>query len=168
MKKSLILLAVMVVMGGLASASFLGNFAVSPQGTFLLQSANDVCSEYNIPGCNMAPTFINLAANGINAGDTITITDFGSLCVNAAPNCTQFPASQAYLGGIFSASNVLLGPSVQNRDQGALLPGTLTGSALIGMNPNLNTAVGNMSTYTPDDFWLCLARPWLFRQARLI
>jgi hypothetical protein len=154
MKKSLILLAVMVVMGGLASASFLGNFAVSPQGTFLLQSANDVCSEYNIPGCNMNPTFINLANSGINAGDSITISDYGSLCVNAGQNCTQYPASQFYLGAIFSTSNVLLGPSNQNRVAGAILPGMLTGSTLIGMNPNLNTQNGNQSTFTPDDFYV--------------
>ncbi len=152
--KSLLLAAAMVVMGGVASASFLGNFQVSPQGTFLLQSSNDVCAEYNIPGCNMSPTFINLAANGIQAGDPLTITDFGSLCVNAGLNCTQYPASQSNLGAIFSSSSVLLGPSNQNRVQDALAPGALSGSTLIGNNPNLNTANGNLSTTTPDAFYV--------------
>ena len=152
MKKVLILFAIVVAMASFASASFLGFFAVSPQGTFLEQSANDVCSEYNIPGCNMSPTFINLTALGVNPGDPLTITDVGVICVNGGVGCTQFPASSSYLGAMFASTNTISGPGNLNRVTGTIAPGA--GATLIGINPNLNTLSGNIPTNIANDFYI--------------
>ncbi len=150
--KSIFLFAAMALAGGLASATSLGFFAVSPQGGFLLQAPNDVCSEYNIAGCNMTPTFINLTALGVTAGETLTITDVGGLCVYAGTDCQVFPASPSNLGAVFSSTNTFLDPSNLNRLPDQIAPGA--GATLVGVNPNLNTKSGNLVTTIPDDFYI--------------
>ncbi len=145
--KVLIAVAGIVAMGGLARATTF--YGVSPQSSFLLQSANDVCSEFNIPGCNMSPTFIDLNALGAHAGDTLTITPVGGLCFYAGSNCTIYPPD---LGGVFSTSNTLLGPSVLHRLPGAIAPGS--GASLIGANVNLQTFTGHLDMTIAEDFYL--------------
>jgi hypothetical protein len=104
-----------------------------------------------VAGCNNNPTFIDL---GQYIGDTITITDVGSLCSFSASeqnqsNCTLYPASAAYLGGVFDTNQILLGPSNIIR-----LPGEVP-SGLPNINTtNLNTLDGNVNTTIPDDFYL--------------
>jgi hypothetical protein len=149
MKNIFLGFASLVVMAGMACAVPLGTFPVSPQGTFLLQSSNDTCSEYNIPGCSTGPTFINLLSLGVQPGDSIMITGVGGLCFYAGPGCTVYPPD---LGAVFSTSNVLLGTSVQDRLPGAIAPGT--GANLIGTDPNLFTLVGNLNTTIPQDFYI--------------
>ncbi len=149
MKKTLLVLVLGLGMGVAAHATAFGVFPISPQGTFLRQSSNDICSEYNTPGCSMAPTFINLVSLGIQAGDTITITGVGGLCFYAGLGCTVYPPD---LGALFSTSNTLLDPSSQNRLPGAINPGA--GAILIGVNPNLNTYAGNLDTTIPQDFYI--------------
>jgi hypothetical protein len=152
MIRSMILFAAMVVAGGMASASSLGFFTVSPQGNFLLQSSVDLCSTYNIPGCNMNPTFINLANLGVTAGESLTITDVGGLCVYSGAGCQVFPASQYNMGAIFSSTNTVLDSSHQNRVPNQIAPGA--GATLVGNNPNLYTKTGNLNTTIPDDFYI--------------
>lgn len=151
MKNTLMILAVVAGMGSLAHATtnFDLSFTVSPQGTFLRQSSNDVCSEYNIPGCDMNPTFVNLMTLGVQAGDTLTLDPAGDICFYDNPDCTLYPPD---LAGIFSTSNVLLDPSVQDRVPGALAPGA--GATLVGDNPFLYTATGNLVTTIADDFYI--------------
>ena len=149
MKRISIVVATFVVLAGMACAGPFGIFPVSPQGTFLLQSPNDTCAEVNIPGCNMSPTFINLVTLGVQAGDSIQISGIGGLCFYDNPGCTMFPPD---LGAVFSTSNVLLDPSVQNRLPGAIAPGA--GATLIGTDPNLFTLVDNLDTTIPQDFYI--------------
>ncbi len=152
MKRSVIFFAAMVIAGGMASATSLGFFAVSPQGTFLLQAPGDVCSEYNIAGCNMTPTFINLTALGVTAGESLTITDVGGLCIYSMENCTVYPAGPDNMGAVFSSTNTLLDPSNQNRLPDQIAPGA--GATLIGNNPNIYAIAGNLNTTIPDDFYI--------------
>src|SRR5208283_1717386 len=111
------------------------------------------CSaSYAVANCNMNPTFIDL---GAYIGDTITITDVGSLCLFTAseedqPNCTLYPASASYLGGVFDTNTTLLAASNVNR-----LPGAVpSGLPNINNNPELNSFVGNVNTTIPFDFYL--------------
>ena len=151
MKTVLNRFALIIALVGMVSAGPLGFFPVSPQGTFLPQSTNDVCSEYNIPGCSMVPTFIDLMSLGVLAGDTIAIASVGGLCFYAAPNCTVFPPD---LGAAFSDGNTILPPSNRNRLPGAI-PGTvLTGLGLIGINQNLDAFAGGLVTTVPVAFYL--------------
>jgi hypothetical protein len=139
--------------GAYATTIDLGFFAVSPQGNFLYNSPNDNCSASNaVAGCNMNPTFIDL---GAYIGDTITITDVGSLCLYTAseedqPNCTLYPASASYLGGVFDTNTTLLAASNLNRLSGAVPSGLPN----INNNPELNSFVGNVNTTIPFDFYL--------------
>lgn len=145
----LFIAALMSAPGAWATTIDLGTFLVSPQGTFLFQSAIDSCPADS--GCNNAPTFINLQQY---IGDTITITDVGSLCLYSATeqqqsNCTLYPASASYLGGVFDTNTILLGPSDVNR-----LPGAVS-SGLPNINtPNLDPEGTNINTTIPDDFYL--------------
>ena len=124
---------------------------VSPQGTFLYQSPNDVCGEIAISGpCNMNPVFVNLASIGVVPGDTITVTDFGGLCVFATTPCTIYPASASYLGGVFTTNDILLPPNNLNR-----LPGAIqTSASNINHNPYLNTYATGVDTTILQDFYL--------------
>jgi hypothetical protein len=151
MKKTLIILSVVAGMASLATGtpSFDLSFTVSPQGTFLHQASYDVCSEYNIPGCDMHPTFINLVDLGVQAGDTLTLNPTGDICFYANPGCTLYPPD---LAGVFSTSNVLLDPSFENRLPGAIAPGA--GATLVGDNHNLYTYGTNQVTTIPDDFYI--------------
>ena len=151
MKHTLIMVALIAGMDGTAAAStsFDVTLPVSPQSTFFLQSANDVCSEYNIPGCNMDPIFISLISLGVQTGDTITIRGEGGLCFYANQGCTVYLPD---LGAVFSSSNILLAPSFLNRLPGAVAPGA--DAILIGNNPNLRTFAGNLDTAIPDAFYL--------------
>jgi hypothetical protein len=130
----------------------LGTFLVSPQGTFLYQNVNDTCSAPGAPaGCNNNPTFIDLSQY---IGDTITITDVGSLCLYTAAEqnqstCTQYSASASYLGGVFDTNDILLGPSNIIR-----LPGEVPSGQPNVDTPNLNTFSGDVNTTIPDDFYL--------------
>lgn len=144
--------ALVAANNALATPIDLGTFLVSPQGTFLYQEPGDSCAAPGVAaGCNNNPTFIDL---GQYIGDTITITDVGSLCVYAASgggqsNCTLYPASASYLGGVFDTNEVLLGPSNIIR-----LPGEVSSGL-----PNINstyydTYYGNINTTIPDDFYL--------------
>jgi len=149
MKTTLILIVAGLVGACAANATTidLGIFAVSPQGNFLYNSAGDNCSaSYAVAGCNMSPTVINLSPY---VGDTITITDVGGLCVYSGVNCTVYPASASYLGGIFSVSGNVLAASNQDR---------VTDSVYTGLpdinTANLNSLVGNVSTTIPNDFYL--------------
>jgi hypothetical protein len=150
MKTALILIVAGLVGASAANATTinLGFFAVSPQGNFLYNSAGDNCSaSYAVAGCNMNPTVINLSPY---VGDTITITDVGGLCVYSGVNCQVYPASAAYLGGIFSASGNVLAASNLNRvpdSVNAALPDIFN-------NSNLNSSVGNVNTTIPNDFYL--------------
>src|SRR5580658_6398332 len=100
----LVTAALLGVTGAYATTIDLGFFAVSPQGNFLYNDPNDNCSaSYAVGNCDMNPTFIDL---GAYLGDTITITDVGSLCLYTASEenkstCTLYPASASYLGGVF-------------------------------------------------------------------
>jgi hypothetical protein len=130
----------------------LGTFLVSPQGTFLFQLPTDACAAPEaVAGCNNNPTFINLSQY---VGDTITIADVGSLCIYLAsaenkPNCTLYPASASYLGGVFDTNTILLDPSNVNR-----LPGAVP-SGLPNINtPNLDTFAISINTTIPNDFYL--------------
>jgi hypothetical protein len=151
MKNTLMILAAVAGMGSMAMAttSFDVTFPISPQGTFLRLSANDVCAAYNIPGCNLDPTFINLAALGVQAGDTLQLLPVGGECFYDTPNCTVYPPD---LAGVFTTSNMLLGSSFENRIPGEITPGA--GAALIGDDPNLFTFTGDLDTTIPDDFYL--------------
>ncbi len=131
-----------------ASSIFLGEFAVSPQGTFLRQSSMDTCSWFNTPGCNMNPTFIDLAVLGVNSADRIRIVPFGELCVYTAP-CVSYPALLGYLGGVLDSTNVLLGPSNLNR-----LPGAIQTSLSNVTDSLLNTSVGGLPTTIAQDFYI--------------
>src|SRR5277367_1267208 len=114
MKTALILIiaALAGVTGASAESINLGFFAVSPQGNFLYNSPNDNCSQsYVVAGCNMNPTVIDL---GAYVGDTIAVTDVGGLCAFSEPNCTVYPASASYLGGVFSTSMTVLAASNVN------------------------------------------------------
>jgi hypothetical protein len=150
MKTALILvIAALVGVTGVSAESInLGFFAVSPQGNFLYNSANDSCSAaYAVAGCSMNPTVVDL---GAYIGDTITVTDVGGLCVYSGPSCTVYPASASYLGGVFSKSTTLLAASNISR-----LPGAVpSGLANINNDPDLNSFVGNVNTTIPDDFYL--------------
>ena len=150
MKAALILMIGTLVgaTGASAESIDLGFFAVSPQGNFLYNSANDNCSQsYVVAGCNMSPTFIDL---GAYIGDTITVTDVGGLCVFSGPNCTVYAASASYLGGVFSTNTTLLAASNVNR-----LPGAVpSGLPNINNDPYLNSYVGKVNTTIPYDFYL--------------
>jgi hypothetical protein len=126
--------------GANATTIDLGFFAVSPQGTFLYQSASDSCGAYAgvVAGCSNSPTFINLSQY---VGDTITVTDVGGLCVFSGTSCQVYPASSSYLAGVFSNSNTLL--AVNNVIR---LPGEVSsGLPNINNNPNLTSRM--ISTY---------------------
>jgi len=144
--------ALLGVTGAYATTIDLGFFVVSPQGNFLYNSPNDNCSSSSpVPNCNMAPTFIDLSAY---FGDTITITDVGSLCLYTASeenqsNCTLYPASASYLGGVFDTNTTLLAASNLNR-----LPGAVASGLPNINNPELNSFVGNVNTTIPFDFYL--------------
>jgi hypothetical protein len=165
MKIALILVIATLVgaTGAYASTIDLGFFAVSPQGSFLYNSPTDNCASYAqaVAGCNNSPTFINLSAY---VGDTITVTDVGGLCVYSGANCTVYPASASYLGGVFSTQGVssLSGPSNIIR-----LPDEVSsGLPNINNNPNLNSLIGGVNTTIPDDFYLpvtnlVVAADWL-------
>jgi hypothetical protein len=152
MKRSVFFFAAMIIAGGMASATSLGFFAVSPQGNFLEQAPIDVCSEYNIAGCNMTPTFINLTALGVTAGESLTITDVGGLCVYDAQGCTVYPASAFNMGAVFSSTDTLLPVNVENRVPDQIAPGA--GALLVGTNPNIFAIAGNIDTAIPDDFYI--------------
>src|SRR5271154_5092432 len=150
LKKCLNLVIAAVATAACAQATTidLGTFLVSPQGTFLFQLATDTCaSPISVAGCDNNPTFIDL---GQYIGDTITITDVGSLCVFLPPGgCTEYPASASYLGGVFDTNTILLPPSNINR-----LPGAVS-SGLPNIQSNfLNTFTGNIDTTIPNDFFL--------------
>jgi hypothetical protein len=150
--KSLIVFAAALAgaSGANATTIDLGTFLVSPQGTFLFQLPTDTCaSPLSIAGCNNNPTFINL---GQYIGDTITITDVGSLCVylpSGQSPCTQYPASSSYLGGVFDTNTILLGPSNLNR-----LPGAVSSGLPNVSTTDLDTYNGNINTTIADDFYL--------------
>src|SRR5258708_2002981 len=112
---TLVILALLGVTGLQAESIDLGFQSVSPQGNFLYNSANDNCSAfYAVAGCNMSPTIIDL---GAYIGDSITVTDVGSLCVVPdQPNnhCTIYAASASYLGGVFSTTSTVLDASNVN------------------------------------------------------
>jgi hypothetical protein len=151
--------ALILLFGALAGATGaygttidLGTFLVSPQGTFLFQLPGDTCAAPGtVAGCNNNPTFIDLSEY---IGDTITITDVGSLCIYSASeqnqsNCTLYPASASYLGGVFDTNTILLGPSNVDRLPGAVPSGL----------PNITTASldpfgTSTSTTIADDFYL--------------
>lgn len=129
-----------------------GTFAVSAQGTFLMQSSNDNCSSSQAPiGCtadNFLPLIINLSTLPTpytpGEGETLNITGLGQYCPMSGPECTEY---QPYLGGIFSSTDTLLDNTNLNRVTGALASG------LANINdPNTNTYYGNQSTTIPDDF----------------
>jgi hypothetical protein len=138
--------------GAFATTIDLGFFAVSPQGNFLYNSPTDNCSEsFAVANCNTSPIFIDLAAY---IGDTITVTDVGSLCVYTAdeqgqPYCTLYPASASYLGGVFDTNTTLLAPSNLNR-----LPGAVPSGLPNITNSYFNSFFGNVNTSIPYDFYL--------------
>ncbi|MGD1090743.1 MAG: PEP-CTERM sorting domain-containing protein [Bryobacteraceae bacterium] len=128
----------------------LGTFLVSPEGTFLYQEESDTCAAPGATaGCNNNPTFIDL---GQYIGDTISITDVGSLCVyypTPGGTCTLYSASASYLGGVFDTNDTLLGPSNIIR-----LPGEVPSGLPNIDTSNLNTFTGDVNTTIPDDFYL--------------
>jgi hypothetical protein len=153
MKPALILLiAILVGMTGASAESIdLGFFAVSPQGNFLYNSPNDNCSAaYAVASCNMNPTFVDL---GAYIGDTITVTDVGGLCVTSGPDCTVYPASASYLGGVFSTSTTLL-PASNVNNVNRLPSAVSSGLPNINNNTDLNSLVGNVNTTIANDFYL--------------
>lgn len=144
--------AVMASNTALATSIDLGTFLVSPQGTFLYQEPGDSCAAPGAAaGCNNNPAFIDL---GQYIGDTITITDVGSLCVYSASeagqsNCTMYPASASYLGGVFDTNEVLLSSSNIVR-----LPGEVSSGLPNISSTYYDTYYGNINTAIPDDFYL--------------
>jgi hypothetical protein len=138
--------------GAFATTIDLGFFEVSPQGNFLYNSPNDNCSaSFAVVDCNTSPIFIDL---GAYIGDTITVTDEGSLCVYTAaeqgqPDCTLYPASASYLGGVFDTNTTLLAASNLNR-----LPGAVPSGLPNITNSYYNSFFGNVNTSISYDFYL--------------
>ena len=103
----------------------LGTFAVSANGTFLEQASVDNCSFGTaVAGCTPSlfiPLILNLnnAADGtltdlgVNVGDSLTITSFGSINYGTA-------TLPSMLEAIFSSTSSLLSSSNLNRVSGAL------------------------------------------------
>ena len=152
MKRILIALFITLI-GAVAACAdpiSLGSFAVSPEGTFLMQDPNDTCSQsFAAAGCNMTPTFISLSALGIWAGDTIAIADLGELCVYRGAGCLMYAASATYLGAVFDSNNVLLGPGNLNR-----LPGAIASGLPNIESTALNEYYTGLSTTISQDFYV--------------
>jgi hypothetical protein len=159
--RSLILSALLALAGSCASADVvtLGTFAVNPQSTFLYQSAQDTAAATPI-----SALFINLAALGVTAGETLQIIGVGELCYITGQSC--LPEAPATLGGVFDSNSVLLASSSLtpcapqpncpggNVDRLTSTIHTSASASLVSHNPYLDTYFGNVDTTIPNDFFI--------------
>jgi hypothetical protein len=149
--KTKIILALAVVMMSMAAFGTpitLGTFSLSPNGTFLEQASIDNCTFGTaVAGCTPSvfnPTFIDLTSLGAHAGDTLEIIATGTMCYVDGSNCMP-----AYVGGVFSSTNTLLGPSNLNR-----LPGAVSSGLPNITNPNTFAYYGDINTIIAQDFYI--------------
>jgi len=124
--------------GSVITLSTPGYYDLDPRAGFIYAAPNDE---------EQAPVVVDLAADGLVAGDVINISGEGSMCYVMYPGC---PASSAWIAGAFDTNDQLLSQANQNR-----LPGGIASSTFGQQNINvpwLNSYYGNVDTTIPSDF----------------
>lgn len=141
MKKLLMILLLMTSM----SFGSIYQFSANPRSTYLQTSFDFEAS----------PLVIDLSSLGINVGDEVTISTYGSYCAFLFDVCNPQP-----LGTVFSISNTVLASNTLNR-----IPGAIDTGVDVLSQP---TFFGNHPTDISQDFLAALTGTTVFTQGQYL
>jgi hypothetical protein len=145
-KRTILIAAIAVGVFG-AHDVYGDTFGVNPQGSYLLV---DTAPQSGLADIVVPPLVLNLAALGVQPGDTITLTAGGEISFSCYPGVPGSCAYQpAYMCALFSSSDIINPPSVGtiSRVPGALMPASNTTPCVTGP-----TLFDSLPTDIPQDF----------------